>query len=78
MNVAAAAATFIPRRVVGSVRPPDAGEAWEYSVVVSIRNGQGEEVSRQIVGVGALDPGESRTFAISVEIVTPHSRPVDA
>jgi hypothetical protein len=77
-KVAAAAATFIPLRVEGAVRHPDAGEAWEYSVVVSIRNEQGEEVTRQIVGVGALDPGEARTFTVSVEVVTPHSKPVDA
>jgi hypothetical protein len=77
-KVAAAAATFTPLRVEGSVRHPDAGEAWEYSVMVSIRNERGEEVSRQIVGVGALEPGEARTFAISVDVVTPHARPVDA
>jgi hypothetical protein len=77
-KVAAAAATFTPLRVEGSVRHPDAGEAWEYSVMVSIRNEHGEEVSRHIVGVGALAPGEARTFSISVDVVTPHTRPVDA
>jgi hypothetical protein len=70
-KVAAAAATFTPLRVEGSIRHPDAGEAWEYSVVVSIRNERGEEVSRQIVGVGAMDPGESRSFSFSVDVVTP-------
>ena len=34
------------------------GEAWEYSVVVTITNDRGEEVGRHIVGVGALQPGE--------------------
>ena len=77
-KVAAAAATFTPLRVEGSVRHPDAGEAWEYSVMVSIRNERGEEISRNIVGVGALAPGEGRTFTISVDVVTPHTRPVDA
>ena len=67
-----AAATFSPLRVEGSIRHPDAGEAWEYSVVVSIRNERGEELSRQIVGVGALDPGEARTFTFSVDVLTPH------
>jgi hypothetical protein len=77
-KVATAAATFSPLRVEGSVRHPDTGEAWEYSVVVSIRNEKGEEITRQIVGVGALGPGEGRTFSISVDVVTPHPRPVDA
>ncbi len=46
--------------------------------MVSIRNERGEELSRHVVGVGALAPGEGRTFAISVDVVTPHARPVDA
>jgi hypothetical protein len=77
-KVAAAAATFTPLRVEGSIRHPDAGEAWEYSVVVSIRNERGEEVTRQIVGVGALDPGEARTFTFSVDVVTPQKKAVEA
>lgn len=78
VKAAVAAATFSPLRVEGSIRHPDAGEAWEYSVAVSIRNERGEELSRQIVGVGALDPGEARTFTFSVDVLTPHARPVDA
>ena len=40
-------------------------------MVMSIRNERGEEVSRQVVGVGALLPTESRTFILSVEVFTP-------
>ena len=36
-------------------------------MIMSIRNERGEEVARQIVGVGALSPSESRTFTLSVE-----------
>ena len=42
-------------------------------MVVSIRNEKGEEVSRQVVGVGALQPDEERTFTVSVEMFTPVS-----
>jgi len=72
---ASAAATsqssFSPLRVEGSIRHPDAGEAWEYSVLVSIKNERGDEVARQVVGVGALQPGEARSFTFSVEVFTP-------
>lgn len=60
-----------PLRVEGTVRHPPTGDAWEYSVVLAIRNGRGEEISRQIVGVGALLPSEQRTFALSVEVFAP-------
>lgn len=63
--------TFSPLRVEGTVRHPNVGEAWEYSVAISIKNDKGEEVGRQIVGVGALHPGEGRTFSFSVDVFTP-------
>ena len=63
--------TFSPLRVDGTVRHPNVGEAWEYSVVISIKNDKGEEVGRQIVGVGALQPGEGRTFSFSVDVFAP-------
>jgi hypothetical protein len=39
--------------------------------MVSVKNERGEEVTRQIVGVGALQPGEARTFSFSVEVFAP-------
>ena len=66
-----AAPSFSPLRIEGSIRHPDAGEAWEYSVVVSIKNERGDEVARQVVGVGALQPGEARTFSVSVDVYKP-------
>jgi len=53
------------------VRHPDVGEPWEYSVSVTIRNDRGEEIGRQIIGVGALNPNEQRTFTFAVEVFTP-------
>lgn len=65
------APTFSPLRVEGAIRHPNTGEAWEYAVVVTIMNERGEEVTRQIVGVGAIPPGELRKFTFSVEVFAP-------
>ena len=65
---------FSAFRVEGAFENPAGGEAWEYSVVVSIRNERGEEVARKVVGVGALDPRERRTVTLSVDVFTPRPR----
>lgn len=39
--------------------------------MISVRNERGEEVTRQVVGVGALQPGEERTFTFAVEVFAP-------
>jgi hypothetical protein len=61
-------ATAVPLKVEGSVRHPASGEPWEYSVVVAIRNERGEEITRHVVGVGALQPSEARVFSLAVEV----------
>ena len=63
--------TFSALRVEGAFRNPAGSDSWEYSVVVSIRNDRGEEVDRKVVGVGALDPNESRTVTLSVDVFAP-------
>lgn len=63
--------SFSALRVEGTIRHPAAGEPWEYSMLLTIRNDRGEEVARQIVGVGALLPDEQRTFTLSVDVFTP-------
>lgn len=70
-NAAAAPApeAVTPLRVEGSIRNPAAGGAWEYSMVLTIRNERGEEIARRLVGVGALQPEEQRTFTLSVEMM---------
>ena len=65
------ASTLTPLRVEGAIRHPDVGEAWEYAVMITITNDRGEETARQIVGVGAIPPGEQRKFTFSVEVFTP-------
>ena len=59
-----------PLRIEGSIRHPAEGEPWEYTVVVSIKNDRGKEIARKLVGVGAMNPNEQRTFTLSVEAVS--------
>jgi hypothetical protein len=40
-------------------------------VVLTIKNDRGEEITRQVVGVGALNPQEQRSFSLAVEVFTP-------
>jgi len=68
-----AMATFSPLKVEGRVQHPSAaGEPWEYSVVLAVRNEKGEEITRKVVGVGALQGGEQRSFQLSVEVFAPN------
>ena len=64
----AALSTTSALRVEGTIRHPSDGEAWEYSMVLSIKNDRDEEIDRKIVGVGAMRPGEGRTFTLTVEV----------
>jgi hypothetical protein len=74
-TAAFAAQAVTPLRVEGSIRNPAEG-AWEYSMVLTIRNERGEEIARKVVGVGAMQPGEQRTFSLSVEIAPAEERNV--
>jgi hypothetical protein len=65
---AADAATQTALRIEGSIRHPPAGDPWEYNVVVSIKNDRGEEIARKLIGVGAMNPDEQRTFTLSVDV----------
>jgi len=65
------APTFSPLRIEGTIRHPPHGEPWEYSVLLTVENEQGKEVSRQVVGVGGLHASELRTFRLSVEVFAP-------
>ncbi len=66
--------TFSALRVEGAFRNPAGAESWEYSVVVSIRNDRGEEMVRKVIGVGGLDPAESRTVTLSVDVLAPRTK----
>jgi len=58
-----------PLRIEGSIRHPGEGEPWEYTIVVSITNDRGEEIAHKLIGVGAMNANEQRTFTLSVEAV---------
>ena len=58
----------VPLGIEGTLTAPDGDAVHEYSMVRSIRNERGEEITRQVIGVGALFPGDVRTFAMQVEM----------
>ncbi|HZO22094.1 MAG TPA: hypothetical protein VFB37_06265 [Steroidobacteraceae bacterium] len=58
-------------RVEGIIRHPPLDQPLEYFVIIAIRNDRGEEVTRQVVNVGALQAAEKRTFTLSVEVLPP-------
>lgn len=66
-----AAPSFSPLRVEGTIRHPGTESAWEYSVLLSIKNDRGEEIARRVVGVGAMHADEQRSFTLAVEVYKP-------
>lgn len=66
--IAGAKAKISPLHVEGTISPPPGETPWEYSMVLSIKNERGEEVARQVIGVGALYADEQRTFTLAVEM----------
>lgn len=55
-------------RVEGTIGLPASQDQCEYCVVVAITNERGEKIARQVVGVGALQPGERHSYSFSVEL----------
>ena len=53
--------------VEGQLKPGAKGEAVEYTMTVVIRNERGEELARHVVGVGALEGSQTRSFSVAVE-----------
>ncbi|MDO8793451.1 MAG: hypothetical protein Q7J25_02415 [Vicinamibacterales bacterium] len=64
---------FSALTVEGKIRHPGTEPAWEYSMLLSICNEKGEEITRQMIGVGTLRLDEQRTFTLSVEVSKPES-----
>jgi hypothetical protein len=62
-----------PLQVEGTIRHPPSGDTWEYSIVMAVRNERGEEITRQVVGVGAIGPDDVRSFSLSVELFVPQT-----
>jgi hypothetical protein len=57
-----------PLVVEGTIQLPSGVEPGEYSVLLTIRNERGEEVSRHVAGVGIIQPAERRSFTLTVEV----------
>ena len=54
-------------RVEGTIHQASSETVLEYSVLVQVRDAQGAVVARHVVGVGAIQPGDTRTFSLQVE-----------
>jgi hypothetical protein len=54
--------------VEGTIRHPLTEAPLEYSVSVQVRDAQGDVVARRVIGVGAIHPGDARTFTLQVEV----------
>lgn len=66
---ASAAASTTALQVEGTMRHPPGSPAWEYSVVLVVRDEAGKEIHRQVVGVGAMFDGDERSFSLAVEVM---------
>ena len=62
-----------PLSVEGVLRNPGTEGPWEYSVLVQVYDARGEMLSKRVVGVGAVRPGETRRFTLQVEIQIPEA-----
>ncbi len=64
---------FSALTVEAMIKHPGKEPAWEYTMLLSIKNDKGEEITRQMVGVGTLSSDELRTFTLTVEVSKPES-----
>jgi hypothetical protein len=55
--------------VDGTIAHTQTSEPCEYCVVLDVRNDRGEQLARQVVGVGVLQSGEVRRLNVSVEMM---------
>ena len=60
--------TTCPLLVEGTIENPADGDAQEYFILLEIRDATGKLLSRQSVGVGALQPADRRSFALRIEM----------
>ena len=68
--VAAVAPTgYAALQIEGTVRHKQVDEPCEFCVVLSIADEHGEPLTRQVVGVGVLQPAEARQFSVSVNLM---------
>ena len=68
-NAPPAQTGYAALQIDGTVRHKRIDEPCEFCVVLSIANERGEQITRQVVGVGVLQPAEARQFSVSVNLV---------
>jgi hypothetical protein len=64
-------------RIDGIIHHPLRDESCEYCVVISITNERGEKIAREVVGVGALQPGERHKYSFSVDLIPARGNAAD-
>ncbi|MGA8705669.1 MAG: hypothetical protein WB646_01645 [Steroidobacteraceae bacterium] len=55
--------------VDGTIAHTQASEPCEYCVVLDVKDDRGQQLTRQVVGVGVLQVGELRRLNVSVEML---------
>ena len=71
----AAPTGYAALQIEGTVRHKQVDEPCEFCVVLSIANERGEPLTRQVVGVGVLQPAEARQFSVSVNLMPARAAP---
>ena len=60
-----------PFSIENVIRHPGTEGPWEYSVIVQVYDARGALLTKRVVGVGAVQAGESRRFTVRVEMHVP-------
>jgi hypothetical protein len=68
---ARAANTETALSVDGTVVHSANNKPWEYSVLLTVRDEKGKEISRHVASVGVLAGDTQRTFSLAVEVFKP-------
>ncbi|NIO06493.1 MAG: hypothetical protein GTO40_00360 [Deltaproteobacteria bacterium] len=59
---------YQPLKVEGSIQHPALSKPSEYSVILTVHDENGEELSRRVMAVGAIHPAETKKFTFWVEV----------
>ena len=62
--------TTCPFLIEGTINHPGNEEPLEYSILMEVHDETGKLISRQTVGVGALQQAEKRRFSLKVELAS--------
>lgn len=68
---ARAANTVTALAVEGTIAHPASSAPWEYSVIVTVRDEKGKEISRHVASVGVFTGAVERSFTLAVEVFKP-------